>query len=640
MQNQEFLNSSAVASSKVGRRVTRACVFQNYLSLFYMVVVLVVALIGVFSAIDFLDLIFNICLIPAALMPYAASGAFKKPTAERLAMGTHNKSLTEGLYYSTKILVPISAFLPIIALELKVEFLFAYVVLGVCVGAMLLNLIFTRTRNYMPSEKKFVNVTQFSSLISLAGGALFTVAYVAFCGEFFGKNPTDLSVNIAAIALALGIGTTYLYLQENIARLTFTAHGQFSHKIPLIMAGANFVLICWGSIVMYNAGIGEFAFVLFTIIGSAAMLAAEILYLVLDRMSCKTLDIADKAEIVSGKNDMCSPEYYQKSLEDFGIKEWTKGKVVGLLLAIIGVRVVADNVIGTVANSIKIAKDNAILAAGGRLNGDKTLAPGNGLVALLLTAAVVILVVFLMMRVNRLLKKEITASSMRTSGLIVGIAVVVSCIVPVIFTIGGLFDNEQLYMIFDVLTSISMFVFVYYYFGTFMLRKLGASAKSRKVLPTVFFVVCEAVVLAAGFGISQLFTMLSKMPALKSVMSDMGLVNAWTKLDLAAEMSGLESIKLLSGIPSQVRVFVCIAVIVVFIAVATFVAGMIYKATQNIALGILPAVLVANMASLFTAMPVTFNMVYAIVAVVVLVVAGVFAYIASAKNELPVEDDD
>ena len=128
MQNQEILNSSAVASPNVGRRVTRACVFQNYLSLFYMVVILVVALIGVFNSIDFLDLIFNICLIPAALMPYAASGAFKKPTAERLAMGTHNKSLTEGLYYSTKILLPISAFLPIIALELKVEFLLTYAV--------------------------------------------------------------------------------------------------------------------------------------------------------------------------------------------------------------------------------------------------------------------------------------------------------------------------------------------------------------------------------------------------------------------------------------------------------------------------------------------------------------------------------
>ncbi len=639
MQNQEILNSSA-ASPKLGRRVTRACVFQNYLSLFYMVVVLIVALIGVFNSIDFLDLIFNICLVPAALMPYAASGAFKKPTAERLAMGSHNKSLTEGFYYSTKILVPVAAFIPIIALELKMNFLFPYVVLGVCAVAMLLNLIFTRTRIYEQGEKKFVTVTQLSSLVSLAGGVIFTVVYIAFCGEFFGKNPNEISVNIAAIALALGIGITYLYLQENIARFTFTAHSSFSHKIPLIMAVAALVLVCWGSIVMYSAGIGELVFVLFAIIGSVVMLAAEVLYLVLDRIFCKDVDVADKAEIVSGKNDMCSPEYYQKSLEDFGIKKWTKGSVVKLLLAVVGIRIVADNVIGTVANSIKIAKDNAILASGGRLNGETTLAPGNGLVALLITAAVVILLVFLMMRVNRLLKKEITASSMHTPGLIIGIALVASCIIPLILTIGGLFDNEQLYMIFDVLTSISMFVFVYYYFGTFMLRKLGVSARARNILPTVFFVVCEGVVLVAGFGIAQFFTILSKMTALKSMMSDIGLVNAWTKLDLASEMSGLEAVKLLSGIPSKARVFVCIAVIVAFIAIATFVAGMIYKATQNIALGILPAVLASNMASLFTAMSAPLNTVCAIISVVVLIVAGVFAFIAASKNQLPVEEDD
>ena len=640
MQNQEILNSSAPASQKLGRRVTRACVFQNYLSLFYMVVIVVVALIGVFNSIDFLDLIFNICLVPAALMPYAASGAFKKPTAERLAMGSHNKSLTEGLYYSTKILMPISAFLPIIALELDMNFLFPYVVLGACGVFMLLNLLFTRARSYDKSEKKFVNVTQFCSLVSLAGGVLFTVVYIAYCGEFFGKNPTDISVNIAAIALALGIGVSYLYLQENISRLTFTAHGSFSHKIPLIMAAASLVLVCWGSIVMYDAGIGELPFVIFAILGSVVMTVAEVLYLVFDCIFCKDVDVADKAEIVSGKNEMCSPEYYQKSLEDFGIEKWTKGSVVKLLLAVIGIRIVADNVIGTVANSIKIAKDNAILASGGRLNGEQSLAPGNGLVALLITAAVVILSVFLMMRVNRLLKKEITASSMHTPGLIIGIAVIASCIIPLILTIGGLFDNEQLYMIFDVLTSISMFVFVYYYFGTFLLRKLGVSATARNILPTVFFVVCEGIVLVAGFGIAQIFTILNKMTALKSIMSDIGLVNAWTKLDLASEMSGFETVKLLSAIPSKARVFVCIAVIVVFIAIATFVAGMIYKATQNIALGILPAVLVANMASLVTAISAPLNVVSAIISVVVLIAAGVIAYIAASKNQLPVEEDD
>lgn len=640
MQKQEIHIGSVSESEKLGRRVTRACVFQNYLSLFYMVVIVAVALIGVFNSVDFLDLIFNICLVPAALMPYAASGAFKKPTAERLAMGSHNKSLTEGLYYSTKILMPISALLPIIALELDMNFLFPYVVLGACGVLMLLNLLFTRVRNYDKDEKKFVNATQFCSLISLAGGVLFTVVYIAYCGEFFGKNPTEISVNIAGIALALGIGVAYLYLQENIARLTFTTHGSFSHKIPLIMAAASLVLVCWGSIVMYNAGIGELPFVIFAIVGSLVMLAGEVLYLVLDRTFCKDVDVADKAEIVSGKNDMCSPEYYQKSLEDFGMKTWTKGGVAKLLLAVIGIRVVADNVIGTVANSIKIAKDNAILASGGRLTGEQSLAPGNGLIALLLTAAVVILLVFLMMRVNRLLKKEITASSMHTPGLIIGIAVIASCIIPLILTIGGLFDSEQLYMIFDVLTSISMFVFVYYYFGTFLLRKLGASAKARNVLPTVFFVVCEGVVLVAGFGIAQLFTILKKVTALKSVMSDIGLVNAWTKLDLASEMSGFETVKLLSGIPSKARVFVCIAVIVVFIAIATFVAGMIYKATQNIALGILPAVLVANMASLVTAISAPLNVVSAIISVVVLIAAGVIAYIAASKNELPVEEDD
>ena len=370
------------------------------------------------------------------------------------------------------------------------------------------------------------------------------------------------------------------------------------------------------------------------------MLATEILYLLFDRSICKTLDVADKSEIVSGKNDMCSPEYYQKSLEDFGIKKWSKGKIVGLLCAIIGIRIVADNVVGTVANSIKIAKDNAILAAGGRLNGEKTLVPGNGLVALLLTAAVVILLVFLMMRVNRLLRKEIPTDKMRIEGLIVGIVLVFACVIPIVFTVGGIFDTEQLYMLFDMLTSIAMFVFTYYYFGTFMLRKLGVSSKSRNVLPTVFFVVCEAIVTAAGFGITQLFAILSKMSGFSSLLENVGLVNAWTKLDLAAEMSGLESIKIFAGIPGMIRGYVCVAIIIVFIAVATFVAGMIYKATQNIALGILPAVLIANMASLFTAMPVAFNMIYAIIGFVALIVAGVFACKAASKNELPVQNDD
>lgn len=639
MQNQEILNSSASAS-RIGRKVTRACVFQNYLSLVYMVVVLIVALVGVFNSVDFLDLIFNLCLIPAALMPYAAAGAFKKPTAERLAMGSHNKSLTEGLYYSTKILLPITAFLPIVAIELDVSFLLVYPVFFICVGFMLLNLFFTRVRSYTSNEKKFVNVTQFVSLIGLAGGVMLTLVYFAYCREFFGKNPTDIPVIIAAVALAIGIGVAYLYLQENIARLTFTTHTNFSHKITLIMAAVAFVFVCWGALVMYNAGIGEFAFVLFSIIGTGAMLATEILYLLFDRSICKTLDVADKSEIVSGKNDMCSPEYYQKSLEDFGIKKWSKGKIVGLLCAIIGIRIVADNVVGTVANSIKIAKDNAILAAGGRLNGEKTLVPGNGLVALLLTAAVVILLVFLMMRVNRLLRKEIPTDKMRIEGLIVGIALVFACVIPIVFTVGGIFDTEQLYMLFDVLTSIAMFVFTYYYFGTFMLRKLGVSSKSRNVLPTVFFVVCEAVVTAAGFGIAQLFAILPKMSVFAPILKDVGLVNAWTKLDLAAEMSGLESIKIFAGIPGMIRGYVCVAIIIVFIAVATFVAGMIYKATQNIALGILPAVLIANMASLFTAMPVAFNMIYAIIGFVALIVAGVFACKAASKNELPIQNDD
>ncbi len=89
--------------------------------------------------------------------------------------------------------------------------------------------------------------------------------------------------------------------------------------------------------------------------------------------------------------------------------------------------------------------------------------------------------------------------------IILYVLVALALIVPVSLTAMGVFSSAYMFVAFNMLLVLATNVFVFYYFGTYVLQRAKVSLTLKYLLPTAFMIVVVGISTAVSFGAAMIF---------------------------------------------------------------------------------------------------------------------------------------